>query len=174
MRHKRECPIIKQMDMPGDYDFKLAHEIMEEMLRGIRMYMCPYAVGFSQIHGGGFVMLRSNETLKNWIYGPGTLDKNGKVLSRYVQLEYLTLGEFDALMVEDDFELGLVRPALAEALEKRDLQKQVVVVIVLRCGYFGCVTLPLVPDYGICAQLSSMYGYSNMDGPLRLNVDLQD
>mmetsp|Transcript_16699 Transcript_16699/g.32431 ORF Transcript_16699/g.32431 Transcript_16699/m.32431 type:complete len:294 (-) Transcript_16699:119-1000(-) len=167
--HKRECEVISAANK-GTLSTEQTHVIVEDMLRRIRMYMCPYAAGFSLLHGKGFVMIRSNSTLRQWVH-EFPKDCEGNILRRSVQLQYLTLGEFDGLAFEDDFELAVVRPKLEEALEAYDMQKQVVVVVLLRCGFLACITIPMVPDYSISKQLAAMYQYVEMEGPLQLNVD---
>ncbi|CAK8990627.1 SET and MYND domain-containing protein DDB_G0277331 [Durusdinium trenchii] len=161
--HKVEC---KRVQEPAAH----SKEIVEEMLRRIRMYLCPYAVAFQEIRGRGFVFLRSNAALQDWIY-EHPIDAQGRLLDRHVKLQFLTMGEFDALAFEDDFELAAVRPSLVEALEAYDDQAELPVVLVLRCGFFALVTVPLVPEMAICKGLANMYKYAEMQGPLQLNVD---
>ncbi|GBG26549.1 SET and MYND domain-containing protein DDB_G0277331 [Hondaea fermentalgiana] len=170
--HKRECPVVAAFKA-GTPTAEQTHTVVEDMLRRIRMYMCPFAAGFSLLHGKGFVLLRSNSTLQQWVY-EFPMDAEGQPLRRSVQLQYLTLGEFDGLAFEDDFELAAVRPKLEEALEAYEVQTQVVVVIVLKCGFFACVTIPMVPEFAIGKQLAAMYKYVEMEGPLQLNVDDSD
>mmetsp|Transcript_8795 Transcript_8795/g.14269 ORF Transcript_8795/g.14269 Transcript_8795/m.14269 type:complete len:282 (-) Transcript_8795:65-910(-) len=170
--HKRECQLLNAWKNKS-WEKNQSHMILEELFKRIRMYMCPYAVGFSLIRGNGFVFLRSKNGLSDWIYGHNPVNTNGVPLSRSVQLQYMTLGEFDSYVFEDDFELGSIRDLLVPTLEKYDPETQIVVVLLLRCGYYACVTLPLGLDYKMCKSLAAMYKYVEMDGPLQLNVDEQ-
>jgi hypothetical protein len=186
--HNRECPLVCALGaksaLPGSpaptcagsstWDAAKSHEVLEEMLRRIRMYLCPIAAGFTLIRGEGFVLLRSNATLAQWIYGEHAIDWRGTQLSRTAELQYLTLGEFDGLAFEDDFELAAARPELGNALAAYDKETQVVVLLLLRCGYFALVTIPMVPDAKIARSLAAMYKYTEMEGRIVLNVDETD
>jgi hypothetical protein len=186
--HNRECPLVGALGaksaLPGSpaptcagssaWDVAKSHEVLEEMLRRIRMYLCPIAAGFTLIRGEGFVLLRSNTTLAQWIYGDHATDWRGAQLLRTVELQYLTLGEFDGLAFEDDFELAAARPELGNALAAYDKETQVVVLLLLRCGYFALVTIPMVPDVKVARSLAAMYKYTEMEGRIVLNVDETD
>ncbi len=172
IRHKTECPFLSSLKAGGLSNAE-EHQVVEDLLRRVRMYLLPYGVAFID-RGEGCVFVRSNATLLEWIYEPSTLTHLGQELDRHLEFQYLTLGEFDGLAFEDDFEMAAVRPSLEKALQEYDREKQVVIVFLLRCGYFGCITLPLIPEYGVCKNLASQYAYASLDGPLRLNLDTQD
>jgi len=168
--HKLECSTINRL-RAGALTQQDERAITELLLRRIRLYLCPMAVSFQTIRGKGYVNLRSNTALEDWLYA-GPADSEGRLLQeRNVQLLFETFDEFEAKAFEDDFELAVARPKLEEALNGYNPQEQVVVVILLRCGFLSIVTIPIVPDLSICKQLGAMYRYAELEGPLQLNVD---
>lgn len=172
--HKRECPLISAWGGSSvSATLEQKHAVLEDIFRRVRMYMNPYAVGLAADRGPGFVLMRSNATLGDWVYEE-SVDNRGQDLERFVRLQFLTLGEFDALAFEDDFEMAQARPSLLEALDAYDQEKHVVILSLLRCGTFTLVTLPLVPEHRICISLAQMYKYTELEGPLQLCVDERD
>jgi len=148
--------------------------VVEHLLRRIRMYMCPYNVVMSEARGRGLVFVKSQSPIRQWIFGEQAIDHKGYSLSRNVQMQYLSLGEWDTVAFENDFEMALIRPQLQVSLDEYDPKSQFVVVVLLGCGFFGCCILPLVPDYNICLSLGKMYEYEKIDVAIQLNVDAKD
>ena len=91
-------------------------------------------------------------------------------LDRRIDLEYLDMGEF-AELCSADFELGVVRNGLSAAVETYDPQKQMVVLWVAACGFLGVLTVPIVPDFGVCKQLGADHAQQRT---LQLALDVVD
>lgn len=167
--HKRECPLLAAWQTRS-LGRDATRGIVEWTLRRVRMYMSPFCIGFTDIRGRGAVLCRSNATLGDWIFEQ-SVGARGEPLRRSVRLQFLTLDEFDGLAFEDDFEMALVHSQLEEALAAYDKDTEVVALVILRCGYFACVTLPLVPDLHMSRSLAAHYAYTKQPGPLELVVD---
>lgn len=168
--HKDECAFVEKRDGLGRDETLL---ILELALRRIRMYLCPFVVCKTEKMGKGVAFVKSKEPIKDWIY-IGRRDWQGRLLNRSFVVEFLTLGEFDGLAFEDDFELATVRPKLQAILDEYDVTKEMVVLVLTGCGFFACASFPLIPDVTICKPLGDMYKYADMDCPLQLNVDITD
>ena len=99
-------------------------------------------------------------------------DTTGRAIKgRSVLLHFLTMGEFDADVVSDDFELAAVRTQLSAAVSAYDPKKEMVLLLRLRCGHVALGKAVLVPDYGICKKLGQDYHAESTSGALQLNLD---
>ena len=72
---------------------------------------------------------------------------------------------------KNDFELGVVRNGLVTAVETYDPKTQMVVLWLSLCGYLGVLTVPIVPDFGICQKLGVEHA---MNRTLQLALDVAD
>ena len=145
--------------------------IRTDLFSRIRFYACPYAVFRTATLGNGFLFVQSDSTLHD--LSP-LLPKNstGRTQMRSILLHFLTLGEFDAELCRDDFELAAVRTKLQQAIETYDDEKHVILLCRFRCGHVALGKAVLVPDYGICKALGrDYYGESNSAGSVQLNLD---
>jgi hypothetical protein len=144
--------------------------IRTDVFTRIRFYACPYAVFRTATLGSGFLFVQSDSTLHD--LSP-LIPKNayGQAQMRSILLHFLTLGEFDAELCRDDFELAAVRTKLQEAIDTYDDEKQVVLLCRFRCGHVALGKAVLVPDYGICKSLGQDYYSENAIGAVQLNLD---
>lgn len=167
-RHKLACPSYSRASSIVDEDVQVA--IRNELFARIRFYACPYAVFRTTDLGRGFLFVQSDQTLKNMsLYIPK--DLTGRPISRAVLIHFLTLGEFDAEVCKEDFELALVRTKLKELVDTYDMEKEVVLLTKFRCGQMALGKAVLVPDYKICKKLGQDYYAENPTGALQLNLD---
>ena len=91
--------------------------------------------------------------------------------TRSILMHYLTLGEFDAEVCRDDFEMAVVRNKLQELLKEYDEHSEVIILLRLRCGHVALGKAVLVPDYGICKKLGQDYYAHNPAGAIQLTLD---
>lgn len=175
--HKKACASYQQLSSLTSDDestvtaTKVA--VRNQIYQRIRFYACPYAVWKSSELGNGFLFLQSDTTLQDLSLAIPK-DASGRQLlePRAVLLHYLTLGEYDAEVCKDDFEMALVRPKLQELVEKsHDPEKEVVILMRLRCGHVALGKAVLVPDYRVCMQLGKDYYADNTAGAIQLNLD---
>jgi hypothetical protein len=90
---------------------------------------------------------------------------------RAVLIHFLTIGEFDAEVCRDDFELAMVRTALKDVLQSYDPKKECILLFRFRCGHMALGKAVLVPDYNICKKLGHDYFSDSQAGALQLNLD---
>jgi len=140
----------------------------------VRFYACPYYVHKSRNQGlgRGFLFLQSNSTLAE-LSLPKPLSSDGRAMEdRLVLLHFLTVGEYDSELCRDDFELAVVRDELKGCVEGHVGEKEVVVLMRLRCGHLAVGRMVLVPDLGISLALGKdYYGDVNDQKALQLNLD---
>jgi hypothetical protein len=170
--HKRACASYKRLSSLNTTESSddTKETIRNEVYQRIRFYACPYAVFRTAELGNGFLFVQSDTTLKDLSIGIPK-DTTGRQLTRSVLLHYLTLGEYDAEVCRDDFEMAMVRSKLQSLVEEYDAEKEVVLLMRLRCGHVAVGKAVLVPDYLICKQLGNDYYASNPAGAVQLNLD---
>jgi hypothetical protein len=167
-RHKLGCPGYSRL---ADFDKdEIKAQVRTELFARIRFYACPYAVHKSAELGRGFLFVQSDATLKELSIAIPK-DITGRIAMRGILLHYLTLGEFDAELCKDDFELTSARSKLQEAVNAYDDETEVVLLWRLRCGHVALGKAVLVPDYNICKQLGKEYYADNPAGAIQLNLD---
>jgi hypothetical protein len=161
--HKRMCDQLKAV-RAGTKIVKSA--ALLRALQKIRLYMCPFAVNKAAQCGPGFVFVQTSCQATELHYVL-PVNSSGEVLSRSMVIAYMATDEFADLM-KDDFEMGIARQPLLDAIAKNDPAKRLVVLVRARCGFVGVVDFPLVPDHGICVALGGDYKDHSM---LQLNLD---
>jgi MYND finger len=148
-------------------------QALVEIWHRLRFYAAPYAVVQAQALGRGCVFLQSTSTLAALSLATPQ-DVCGHILwNRSVVVHYLTLGEFDAEVCRDDFEMALMRPALQQAVGAYDEQTHMVCLWRFRCGHVALVQTPLVPDYRVCCTLGKEY-YASHPTAACLELQLDD
>lgn len=151
--HKAMCSQLKDLSAGKPID---RQEVATRVLQIVRLYLCPFSVHHRENVGAGFVFLQSPQSMLELSFlSPVT--QTGRLLDRSVLLQYMTLGEFVDVVLQDDFELMTVRPQLEEAVKQCIAESEVVVLLRSRCGYTAVVTMPLVPDYNVCKALAVDY-----------------
>ena len=112
----------------------IKEEIRIEIYTRIRFYACPLAVIQARTLGRGFLFIQSPSTLIELSFTSKPLDKDKStgrmfagqqqrqqnLMSRSMILHYLTVGEYDAEVCKDDFELALVRKDLQQCVHTYD------------------------------------------------------
>jgi hypothetical protein len=166
-RHKLACSSYARLASMTD-ETKAA--IRNEIFLRIRFYACPYAVFKTAELGNGFLFVQSDTALKD-LSIPIPKDSSGRTLTRSIIMHFLTMGEFDAEVCRDDFEMAEVRGKLQVLVNAYDPEKEVVVLVRLRCGHVALGKAVLVPDYGICKKLGNDYYANNTAGAVQLNLD---
>lgn len=168
-RHKMACPSYTRL---GSIDDKATREqVRNEVFSRIRFYACPYAVHKTSELGNGFLFIQSDTTIQDLSIAIPK-DRTGRSMTtRSVLMHYLTLGEYDAEVCRDDFEMAVVRPKLQELVQDYDEQNEVVVLLRLRCGHVAVGKATLVPDYRICKKLGQDYYANNPAGSVQLTLD---
>lgn len=86
-------------------------------------------------------------------------------------MHFLTMGEFDADVISDDFEMAAIRTKLQELVNTYKSEKEVVILLKFRCGHVSLGKGVLVPDYQICKRLGVDYYAENTAGAVQLNLD---
>eukprot|EP00953_Heterococcus_sp_UTEX-ZZ885_P009136 5416-Heterococcus_DN1.PRE.3 len=162
--HKAMCAQLKRLAKGEQFS---RNDAVAHALSRVRLYLCPFFVCHNSAVGPGFVFLQSPNSLLELHYiSPVT--SSGRGLNRSLLLHYMTMGEFVDAVMQDDFELMTVRDALETAVKECDPTKELVVLLRARCGYLCVVTMPLVPDIGVCRALATDYIGKEA---LQLNLD---
>ena len=143
-----------------------------DVFQRIRFYACAYAVHQSTHLGQGFLFIQSNQTLAA-ISLALPLDVYGyqPIVNRGVLLHYLTLGEYDAEVCRDDFEMATIRSQLQTALQQQESNQDVVLLMRFRCGHVALGVAKLVPDFNVCRKLGMDYFGDSAPPSLQLNID---
>ena len=162
--HKHICKQIAALRDGGKIDKK---EALLAGLQKIRLYLCPFAVCKAKQQGpGGFIFAQS-PCLATDFHWKRPVNGSGEALSRCFMITHMTMDEF-ADLCKDDFEMGVARQPLVDAVAECDPLKRVVVLVRTRCGFIGVLDFPLVPDHGICLALGEDYVQHST---LQLNMD---
>jgi hypothetical protein len=168
-RHKVACPSYARLSTIDAETTK--EQVRNEVFSRIRFYACPYAVHKTSELGNGFLFIQSDTTIKDLSIAIPK-DRYGRTMNtRSILMHYLTLGEYDAEVCRDDFEMAVVRTKLQELLADYDEQSEVIVLLRLRCGHVALGKAVLVPDYGICKKLGQDYYANNPAGAIQLTLD---
>lgn len=170
-RHKKECPIAAKI-RNGESLAEHNQEILARQLHRVENYICPFAVTKYDRLGKGLVFIRATSDLPDWNFWE-PVNQDGIVLNRYLQVQYLTLPEFDGLAFEDDFELAVVRPTLEEQINAYNPKEHIIVLILLQCGYLACAKMAMRPRYEVGKLLGKSYEYADKE-IIQLNFDTQD
>ena len=145
--------------------------IRNEIFSRVRFYACPYATFKTAELGSGFLFIQSETTLLDLSISIPK-DTSGRVNpNRSILMHFLTMGEFDAEVCRDDFEMAATRAKLQELIRAYDSEKEVVLLVRMRCGHVSVGKAALVPDYGICKKLGKDYYSNNPAGAVQLNLD---
>lgn len=171
-RHKHACASYTRLTLlvAKDSMENTRKTVLNEIFRRIRFYACPYAVFKTQELGKGFLFIQSNCTLAQ-LSLTIPKDTTGRLMERSTLIHFLTLGEFDADVISDDFEMAATRTKLQELVNTYKSEKEVVLLFRLRCGYVHLGKGVLVPDYQICKRLGVDYYSENTAGSVQLNLD---
>jgi len=169
--HKKLCKSLKTLRTdPATFSSTNRRSIIEKIIHEHRIYMCPFAVCKYNTQGRGFLLITSiDNPINDFIY-KRNVDMNGMLLDRRIELEYLDMGEFAELCTHD-FELGVIRNGLVAAVESYDPNTQMVVLWLAACGYLGVLTVPIVPDFGVCEILGADHATQRT---LQLALDVLD
>jgi hypothetical protein len=168
-RHKLACPSYTRLSTINTEATK--ELVRNEVFMRIRFYACPYAVHKTAELGNGFLFIQSDTTLQDLAIAIPK-DQHGRTMqTRSILMHYLTLGEYDAEVCRDDFEMAVVRNKLQELLKDYDEQNEVIILIRLRCGHIALGKAVLVPDYRICKKLGQDYYADNPAGAVQLTLD---
>jgi MYND finger len=168
-RHKLACPSYCRLQKIQEDNIR--EQIRNELFGRIRFYACPYAVHKTHELGKGFLFIQSDTALED---ASLALPKNrfGRpVPTRSILMHFLTLGEYDAEVCRDDFEMAVVRSNLQKLLEGYDEHNELVILMRLRCGHVALGKATLVPDYRICAKLGRDYYADSPAGAVQLTLD---
>jgi hypothetical protein len=171
-KHKLACQsyarVGPSMQIDDENDKQQA---CNELFGRIRFYVCPYAVHKATTLGRGFLFIQSDRTLATMSL---TLPKDSygrPTDNRALLIYYLTLGEFDAEVCREDFEMATVRTKLQEAVENYDEEDEIVILMRFRCGHVSLGTSALVPDHRVCKKLGIDYYSESTAAALQLNID---
>ena len=150
--HKEECPLFKAVRLGSIEEHGEA--LMEKQMRRVRMYLGPFAVANYSRLGRSVVFVESQHTLEQWVRFDAS-DTRGNALHRALTLKVWTLGEWDELAFKDNFELAVLRPALAKALEEYDPKTHFVAAFLLGCGWLGVASFPLPMQYDTLLRMAT-------------------
>jgi hypothetical protein len=169
--HKKVCKSLKMLRTdPTTFGSTHRRTIVQRIIHEHRIYMCPFAVCKYNTQGRGFLLITSIDNPMNDFIYKRNVDMHGVLLDRRIELEYLDLGEF-AELCNSDFELGVIRTGLVAAVEAYDPHTQMVVLWLAACGYLGVLTVPIVPDFGVCQVLGADHAKQRT---IQLAMDVMD
>ena len=152
-------------------------EARRDIFQRIRFYACAYAVHQACQLGPGFLFLQSNQTLAAMsLTLPFDVFGYQPIASRAVLLHYLTLGEYDAEVCREDFEMATIRKELQTAVHEQQQGQtaqddSIVLLMRFRCGHVALGVAKLVPDWNVCRKLGMDYFGETAPPSLQLNID---
>ena len=137
----------------------------------IRIHLGAFTIAHQDKQGKGFAFVQSPATLQELSF-LRPVSRTGRSLTdqRAVIIHFLTWGEFVDVVLEDDFEIVAVKPALEAALEEYNPETHLLVLLKLRCGFVSVLRVPLVPSLSVCRSLASDYGWADHTS-LKLELD---
>ena len=171
-QHKAACLTYKRVGP----EMKLTSPEMQEQARSdifhrVRFYVCAYAAFKEATLGRGFLFLQGDQSLAALSLAIPK-DVHGRPMpNRGVMVHYLTMGEFDAELCRDDFELAAVRHDLQTLVDEYDEQKEVVLLMRFRCGHLAVGKAQLAMPYGSFRKLGSDFFAEQNAACLQLNID---
>lgn len=173
-RHKVACASYKRLGRQQQFSSAQDQATARfELFQRVRLYACAYACFKTRNLGRGFLFCQCQHSLAEMSLAiPKDCRGRPVVGARAVLLHYLTLGEFDAEVCRDDFEMALVRGSLQNAVhDAYDDRQQVVLLWRFRCGHVALGVAPLPLPYQACLKLGLDY-FEQSDPPaLQLNID---
>lgn len=173
-QHKGTCATYKRVGLDmrglvGQADAQAAARL--EIFHRVRFYACAYAAFQEATLGRGFLFLQADQSLAALSLAVPK-DCYGRTLpNRGVMVHYLTMGEYDAELCRDDFELATVRTDLQKAVEDYDEQQEVVLMMRFRCGHVACGKAQLSMPYGSFRKLGTDFFAEQNAACLQLNID---
>lgn len=169
--YKRAGPDMRGLQQPSKNPAAQA-EARGEIFHRIRFYACAYAAFQAATLGRGFLFLQSDQSLVAMSLAIPK-DCYGRTLPtpRGILVHYLTMGEFDAEVCRDDFELAAFRQDLEKLVQSYDEQQQVVLLMRFRCGHTAIGTAQLAMPYGSFRKLGSEFFAEQKPPCLQLNID---
>lgn len=173
-QHKASCATYKRAgaDMRGlDGNRPAQEEARMEIFHRIRFYACAYAAFKAATLGRGFLFVQGDQSLVSLSLAIPK-DCYGRTLPRRgVLVHYLTMGEYDAEVCRDDFELAMVRTDLQKLVDKYDEQKEVVLLMRFRCGHVAVGKAQLAMPYQSFRKLGADFFAEQNAASLQLNID---
>ena len=172
-KHKLACASYKrvgrQQQFSNQADLASARS---EIFQKIRLYACAFGVYKTRNLGRGFLFCQCQHSLAEMSLAIPKDCRGQPIHNRSVLLHYLTLGEFDAEVCRDDFEMALARSALQQAVNTTyDDKTQMILLFRFRCGHVALGMAPLPLPYSACLKLGMDY-FQQSDSPaLQLNID---
>ena len=171
-QHKSACSSYKRVGPNMVLTcLEAKQEACSELFTKLRFYVCPYAVHKSSTLGRGFLFIQSDLTLATMSLAIPKDSHGQTTRNRAVLVHFLTMGEFDAEVCREDFEMATVRSELRNAVEGYEEEQDVVVLFRFRCGFMCLGKSKLIPDYAICKKLGVDYFAENTSASLQLNID---
>ena len=173
--HKKACssyarvgPHMSKMENNDE----LKAQARQDIFTRLRYYACPYAVHKARTLGRGFLFIQSTQPLATMSLEKPQ-DSFGRVITkpRSVLMHYLTIGEYDAEVCRDDFEMALVRDKLLQAVNEYEEETQVILLMRFRDGHLAVGVAPLVPEFAVCKSLGKEYYQDVTAASVELRLD---
>lgn len=173
-QHKAACATFQRVgpDMQGlARSPEAAAAARLDVFHRIRFYACAYAAFKEATLGRGFLFIQADQSLAALSLAIPK-DVHGRPLPlRGVMVHYLTMGEYDAELCRDDFELAVVRTDLQAAVDDYDEQKEVVLLMRFRCGHVAVGKAQLSMPFGSFRKLGTDFFAEQNAACLQLNID---
>lgn len=171
-QHKKACATYKRVG--PDMCLSTAADqaaVRSDIFHRIRFYICAFAAYKERTLGRGFLFIQADQSLVALSLAL-PMDAYGRPLpTRAVLVHYLTLGEYDAEVCREDFEMATVRSELQTAVDAYDEQTEVVLLMRFRCGSLAVGKAQLAMPYGSFRKLGvDLYAEQDM-ASLQLNID---
>jgi hypothetical protein len=149
-----------------------AAQARQEIFHRIRFYACAYAVYKESTLGRGFLFLQGDQSLVTLSLAiPKDVYGHPIQQTRGIMVHYLTLGEYDAELCRDDFELATVRNELTHAVNTYDPQTEVVLLMRFRCGHVAVGKAQFAMPHGSFRTLGTQFFAEQDAACLQLNID---
>jgi len=170
--HKHACDSYKRVgpniSLTDDQD---RTDARQELVQRVSLYAFPYAVHKTETLGKGFLFIQSTHSLAIMSLKKHQDSWGRTVRGRAVLLHYLTIGEFDAEVSRDDFELVHIRQKLLEAIEQYSIDEEIVTLMRFRCGHVAVGIVKLVPEYNQCKEMGALQFSTVAAGSVELQLD---
>lgn len=173
--HKTQCAAYKALGRAQEVAPADRCAVIEAKLVAMRLYLCPFAICHGSAMGTGaprgFAFVQFGCSLAQLAL-PVPQDCAGRPLDpgeRSALVQFVTLAEFDADIVQSDSRLGAVQEKLHAAVDGHDDHKHCVVLVRSSCGFTAVVLQLLVPDWRVSRTLAE--DCAGKEGAMQIDLD---
>jgi hypothetical protein len=181
--HRMECkwietfivqkiPLTRPYHASNEIIMNQILQIIEQKLLLTITYLSAYVASHFKMKGReGLLFLQCNSSLEQLVF-VGTVDWKGQPLTRQFHITFLTLEEWDSLLIERNFELGHEASKTVHAVRTCTLD-EMVVCLLLKCGLLVTGIVTMSPKLQAAERLGNLYEFDKKE-ELILDIDSRD